>query len=190
LEKTTVRIGKTDAVCEALKYVDAFASVETMTVKITNFSTTRYGKLVSAISAILIFLFLPALAAARKPQLPDTSIVRGKTAAGFNHMSGGSTFDEQQAMERQSAPYNLKLVFAPRSATSDSPILLLIGDNQSRQVDRIVLHGPWFYIQLPPGGYTIVARIKNKVVLIRDVYLRENRRSTYFVRGDQLKSNR
>jgi hypothetical protein len=38
------------------------------------------------------------------------------------------------------------------------------------------------YIQLPSGGYTIVARIKNKVVLIRDVYLYENRRATYFVR--------
>jgi hypothetical protein len=87
-------------------------------------------------------------------------------------------------MERQSASYNLKLVFAPRSATSVSPVLLLIGDNQGRRVDKILLHGPWFYIQLPTGGYTIVARIKNKVVLIRDVYLRENRRSIYFVRGD------
>jgi hypothetical protein len=163
---------------------------ETMIVKITDFSTTRYGELVSPISAILILLLLPQFAGAHKPQLPNASIMRGTTAAGFNHMSGGLTSDEQQAMERQSAPYNLKLVFAPRSATADAPILLLIGDNQSRQVDRIVLHGPWFYIQLPPGGYTIVARIKNKVVLIRDVYLRENRRSTYFVRGDQLKSNR
>ena len=160
-----------------------------MIVKITDFSTTRYGKLVSLISAILMLLLLPQFAGGT-PQLPNTSIMRGKTATGFNHMSGGLTFDEQQAMERQSAPYNLKLVFERRSAISGSPILLLIGDNQSRQVDKIVLHGPWFYIQLPPGGYTIVARIKSKVVLIRDVYLRENRRSTYFVRGDQLKSNK
>ena len=152
--------------------------------KIRDFSAVRYGKLVSAISAILILLLLPEFAAAHKPQLPNTSIMRGKTAAGFHYMNGGLAFDEQQAMERQSASYNLKLVFAPRSATSDSPILLLIGDNQSCQVDKILLHGPWFYIQLPPGGYTIVARIKNKVVLIRDVHLRENRRAIYFVRGD------
>jgi len=93
-------------------------------------------------------------------------------------------FDEQQAMERRSAPYNLKLVFARRLSTLVSPVLLLIGDNQGRRVDKVMVHGPWFYIQLPPGRYTIVARIKDKVVVIRDVYLSENRRATYFVRGD------
>lgn len=160
------------------------ASAETTTVKIGDFSANHYGKLVSVISAILILLLLPELAGARKPQLRDTSITQGKTPAGFYYMTGGLTFDEQQTMEQQSAPYNLKVIFAPRAGTSVSPVLLLIGDNQGRRVDKIMVHGPWFYIQLPAGGYTIVARIKNKVVLIRDVYLRENRRAIYFVHGD------
>ena len=99
-------------------------------------------------------------------------------------MTGGTVFDEQQAMERQSAPYNLKLVFAPRSSSLVSPVLLFIGDNHGRRIDKVMVQAPWFYIQLPSGGYTIVARIKNKVVLIRDVYLYANRRATYFVRGD------
>lgn len=150
----------------------------------THFSTTRYGKLVSAISTVLILLVLPALVGAREPQVPDSSIRRGKTAAGFYYMNGGLTFDEQQAMERQSAAYNLKLVFAPRSSPLASPVLLLIGVNHDRRVDKIMVYGPWFYIQLPSGAYTIVARIKNKVVLIRDVYVRENQRAIYFVRGD------
>ena len=155
-----------------------------MTVKIAVFYTSRYGELVSIISAILVLLLLPVLAGARKPQLRDTSITRGKTTAGFYYMIGGLAFDEQQAMERRSAPYNLKLVFARRLSTLLSPVLLLIGDNQGRRVDKVMVHGPWFYIQLPPGGYTIVARIRDKVVVIRDVYLSENRRATYFVRGD------
>jgi len=155
-----------------------------MTVKIAVFYTSRYGELVSIISAILVLLLLPVLAGARKPQLRDTSITRGKTTAGFYYMIGGLAFDEQQAMERRSAPYNLKLVFARRLSTLLSPVLLLIGDNQGRRVDKVMVHGPWFYIQLPPGRYTIVARIKDKVVVIRDVYLSENRRATYFVRGD------
>jgi hypothetical protein len=46
-----------------------------------------------------------------------------------------------------------------------------------------MLHGLWFYIQLAPGSYTIMARIKNKIVLIRDAYLRQNQRATYLVRG-------
>ena len=166
------------------KDVGAFASAERMIVGITDFSATRYGKLVSVISTILILLLLPESADTREPQLPDTTIRRGKTAAEFYDMTCGSAFDEQHSIERQPAPYNLKLVFAPPSSTSASPVLLLIGDNQSRRVDKIIVHGPSFYIQLPPGGYTIMARIKNKIVLIRDVYLHENRRATYFVCGD------
>ena len=146
-------------------------------------STTRCGKLVSAISAILILLLFPQLAGARGPRLPDTSITRGKTAGGFHYMNGGLTFDEQQTMERQSAPYNLKLVFASRLSPLVSPVLLLIGDNLRRRIDKIMVHGPWFYIQLPSGGYTIVARINNEVVLIKDIYLHADRRATYFVRG-------
>ena len=99
-------------------------------------------------------------------------------------MHGGLTYDERVTMEAQSTGYNLKIIFAPRTGILASSILLMIGDNQDGRVDRIMLQGPWFYIQLPPGGYTIMARIKNKIVVIRDVYLRESQRATYFVRGD------
>jgi hypothetical protein len=132
---------------------------------------------------VAILLLFPGLANARQPQLSDTSITRGKTAAGFHYMNGGLTFDEQQAMERKSGPYNLKLVFASRLRSLVSPILILIGNNLTGRVDQIVVHGPRFYIRLPPGGYTIAARIKNKFVLIRDVYLHADRRATYFVHG-------
>jgi hypothetical protein len=152
---------------------------DTMTV----FSTTRYGKLVSVISTILLLLFLPGLARALTPDSADRTIQRGKTAAGFYYMMGGLGVDEQLAMEQQSASYNLKLVFS-RSSLLISPVLLLIGDNQSRRVEKIVVRGPWFYIQLPSGGYTILARIRDKVVLVRDIYLREKRRAIYFLRGD------
>jgi hypothetical protein len=152
-----------------------------MIVKISEFSAC---KLVSTISAALVLLALSDPAAAGKPGLPDTTITRGKTAAGFHYMTGGLVFDERQAMERQSDPYNLKLIFGPRWSVFVSPVLLLIGDNQGRRVEKVMARGPWFYIRLPSGGYTIVARIRNKVVLIRDVYLHENRRATYFVRGN------
>jgi len=142
----------------------------------------RSAKLGSAISATLVLLVLPELTGARQSQLLDTNIRRGKTAAGFHYMTGGLVSNERRVMERQSASYNLKLIFAAQSRILVSPVLLLIGDNQGRRVDKIMVRGPWFYIQLPSGAYTIVARIKNKVVLIRDVYLHESRRATYFVR--------
>jgi hypothetical protein len=155
-----------------------------MAVKMALSSVGYSRRLVSALSPILLLLFFPELTDARKLQLSGASITRGKTAAGFDYMTGGTAFDDQQAMERQSAPYNLKLVFAPQSSSWVSPVFLFIGDNQGRRIDKIRVQGPWFYIQLPSGGYTIVARVKNKLVLIRDVYLYANRRATYFVRGD------
>jgi hypothetical protein len=155
-----------------------------MIVSIAYFPSTRCGTLVPAISTAVFLLVSQPFSDARKPELAAASITRGKTAAGFDYMTGGTVFDEQQAMERQSAPYNLKLVFAPRSSSLVSPVLLFIGDNHGRRIDKVMVQAPWFYIQLPSGGYTIVARIKNKVVLIRDVYLYANRRATYFVRGD------
>jgi hypothetical protein len=152
-----------------------------MIVKIGALSARR---LVSTLSATLALLVLSGPAVAGKPELTDTTITRGTTAAGFHYMTGGLVFDERQAMERQSERYNLKLVFGPRWSAFASPVLLLIGDNRGRRVEKVTARGPWFYIRLPSGGYTIVARIGDKLVLIRDVYLHENRRATYFVRGN------
>jgi hypothetical protein len=140
--------------------------------------------LLSAISAIGILLILSEIADAREAHLSEISIVRLKTVSGFRYMTGGLTFHEQQAMERQSARYNLKLLFAPPSGTSISPVLLLIGDNQGHHIDTIVLHGPWFYIQLPPGSYTILARIQDKLLLLRDIHIDETRRAINLILGD------
>ncbi len=153
-----------------------------MIMKTTHFQSTRCGSLVSAILTVVLLLASQQFSDARKPELADTSITHGKTAAGFSYMNGGLTFAEQQIMEEQSASYNLRIIFAPRGGILDSSVLLMIGDNQNRRIDKIMVQGPWFYIQLPPGGYTIMARIKNKIVLIRDVYLSENHRTKYLVR--------
>lgn len=103
-------------------------------------------------------------------------------------MNGGLVFDEQKTMEQRSASYNLKLVFAPRSGTAMSPVLLVIGDNESRRVEKFLLRAPWFYIRLPSGGYTIMARIENTIIVITDVQIRIGSRATYFLTTDGLKS--
>jgi hypothetical protein len=153
-----------------------------MIIKTTPFSSTRCGSLVSAISTVVFLVVSQQFSDARTPELAGTSITRGKTAAEYPYMNGGLTFAEQQTMEGRSASYNLKIVFASRGGILAASILLMIGDNQNRRMVKIMVQRPWFYIQLPPGGYTIMARIKNKIVLIRDVYLSENHRATYLLR--------
>jgi hypothetical protein len=133
--------------------------------------------------SILVLLLSPELAVGRKPDLSATGITRGKTAAGFYYLSGGFGYDEQLAVEREAARYNLKLVFAPKLGHSSSPVLLLVGHNRSRSIDKIQLHGRSLYLQLPVGVYTLMARIKDEVVVVRDIYLEEGRRTIRFAYG-------
>lgn len=145
-------------------------------------------RLVLAVSVLLRSSIVPDLASGRKPQLRDTGIRNGKTETGCQYMNGGWVFDEQKTTEQRSASYNLKLVFAPRSGTAISPVLLAIGYNESRRVEKFVLRAPWFYIRLPSGGYTIMARIENTIIVITDVQIQSAGRATFFLRADGLRN--
>ena len=87
-------------------------------------------------------------------------------------------------MERAAKTYNLKLVFSRPAGTPVAPDFVMIGANNGRRIDKITPRGPWFYIRLPPGGYTILARFARQVVLVRDVKLSEGGRATFRLRGD------
>jgi hypothetical protein len=143
-----------------------------------------YRKLLIPVLAVFAAAALPAPIEARMPRFPDTSVTRANSPSGHPYMNGGISFDEQRAMERMATPYNLKLVFARRAGTLIAPTFLVIGANNGRHLEKILVRGPWFYIQLPPGAYTILARFDNQVVVIKDIYLGEDSRRTYLVRGD------
>jgi hypothetical protein len=146
------------------------------------------ARLVLVVSVGLISWMVPDLASGRKPQLRDTGIRNGKTETGCQYMNGGLVFDEQKIMEQRSAYYNLKMIFAPRSGTAIAPVLLAIGHNESRHVEKFLLRAPWFYIRLPAGGYTIVARIENTIIVLTNVEIEVGRQATFFLRADGLRS--
>jgi hypothetical protein len=98
-------------------------------------------------------------------------------------MVGGVGLAAQQAMERLAGLYNLKLVFA-RRGTLITPNFLVIGNNRGLPVEKIFVRGPWFYIRLPAGAYTILARFDNQIVILRNVYLGDEEQKIYWVRAD------
>jgi len=136
------------------------------------------------LAAVFITLISFGTIDARTPRYPELNVTRGKTPAGYPYMNGGVTYDEQRAMERLAKIYNLKLVFSRSAGTPVAPDLIMIGANNGGRIDKITPRGPWFYIQLPPGGYTILARFARQVVLVRDVKLSEGGRATFRLRGD------
>lgn len=119
-----------------------------------------------------------------KPNYPEQNLVKGRTPAGYAYLGGGHGVDEKKALERLSAAYNIKMLFARHSGTPISQARLLIRSNNSQRMDNIVASGPVFYMQLPPGAYTLVARFKTAVVLLRDVRVIEGERRTLVFRGD------
>ena len=155
-----------------------------MTTRLSITFFRRHRKLQGGFAAVLSVLFLPGFGAALTRDFPEAGLIRGRTAAGYPYLNGGISFDEQRIIERAARLYNLKIVFARRAGTLTTPAFVIIGANNGRQVEKISLGAPWFYIQLPPGGYTILARFKNQVVLVRDVNVGEGRRRTYMLRGD------
>ena len=129
-------------------------------------------------------LVLAARVEARTPRFPDASVTRTQSPSGYDYMVGGIGLAAQRAMERAAGLYNLKLVFARRAGTPATPSFLVIGNNHRLHAEKIFVRGPWFYIRLPAGAYTILARFDNRVVILRDVYLSDEEQKTYWVRAD------
>jgi hypothetical protein len=132
----------------------------------------------------LVALLFPCTSSGAKPGFPEASLVRGKTVTGYSYVNGGLGADEQRAMARVSDQYNVKLIFARVTGTPIIRAALLLSTKNGGRIDNITINGPLFYIKLPPGAYTLVARFSSRVVLIRDLRVFEGLRRTLVLRGD------
>lgn len=126
----------------------------------------------------------PVPSSGRTPTYPEVNLIKAKTPGGFPYLAGGSSVDEKQAMERDAAPYNLRLFFARRSGVFAAPVTLLIAPNDGSRVEPIAVRSASVFIQLPSGSYTILARFTRQIVIVRDIHLRPGGKKTYLLRGD------
>ena len=150
----------------------------------TGLKLPRCRQLITRLAAVFIIVISFGSGDARTPRYPELGVVRGRTPAGYPYMSGGVSYDEQRAMERAAKIYNLKLVFSRSAGTPTAPDLVMIGANNSGTIDKLVPRGPWVYIQLPRGGYTLLARFDRQFVLVKNVKLSEGGRTLFRLRGD------
>lgn len=118
---------------------------------------------------------------ARLADRSRTTIRYGETANGYVYMNGGWTANEQSSMEQLAESYNVKVVLVPPKGLPLSPLRVLIANNGTRKIDAISLAGPWLYFQLPPGSYTIVARIRDNLFVLRDVQVEDSGRQTHIL---------
>lgn len=118
------------------------------------------------------------------PENPP-GILRGSTEQGYGYMTGGIGLDEREVMQSWGGAYDLKLSFAETSGTYLSDVKLsIIEDEKGREMIRTTSNGPWFYVQLPPGTYTVKATFEDETKQIKNLHLAEGDRAMRLLHWD------
>lgn len=100
---------------------------------------------------------------------PSVMITQGKTAQGFPYLSGGVSSNEREIIEEWGKSYNVKLSFAEKRGSYLSDVTLAIEGTKGAEIIAITTNGPLFYIQLPPGSYTIKATLNGAMKEIKNL---------------------
>jgi hypothetical protein len=106
----------------------------------------------SLIGALLILGALAVSSAALSIELGSGAL------EGVFFMTGGVSKGERADMEGMSKDYNLKIVLATAAGAYLAEIPVMIYDGNAGRVLSEIAEGPWFYVRLPEGRYTIEAR--------------------------------
>lgn len=77
-------------------------------------------------------------------------------------ISGGVGEDSRQELAAKAKDYNLKLVFALASGEYIADVQVDIADSRGATVASERSDGPWMFVKLPPGGYTVKATVNDK----------------------------
>lgn len=102
-------------------------------------------------------------------------VVKGQTEKGIPYMSGGIGSEERELMKKESKDYNLRLSFALKTGQYVADIRLVIEDAKRTQILSTTLSGPWFFIKLPEGTYSIKATYAGKTREIKNLKLEKDR---------------
>lgn len=121
---------------------------------------------------------------AESPLEQSPGIVQGETKQGFAYMSGGVGIDERELMGKLGKAYNLKLSFAEISGPYLADVGLIIEDTKGAEIISTTTNGPWFYIQLPSGTYTIKATVGGNTKQIKNLQLSKGERISRTVHWD------
>lgn len=91
---------------------------------------------------------------------PAAALRVGTTAGGIGWQAGGVTFEERSTMQLTASSYSLWVVTAAvKSGAFLADAQITIRDEAGVAVFDHRVGGPWLYVDLPPGRYTVQARL-------------------------------
>ena len=74
---------------------------------------------------------------------------------GIRYVSGGIGVSEREELNALSHQFNLRLLFAVQAGNYLADVRVNISDTRGETVFSAKSEGPWFFVQLPPGAYTV-----------------------------------
>jgi hypothetical protein len=77
-------------------------------------------------------------------------------------ISGGVDLDEAERMKQAAGQYPLRVVFSVPGGNYTVPQEFTLMQGEQTMV-KIASAGPWLLIDLPPGAYTLQARVEDRV---------------------------
>lgn len=92
--------------------------------------------------------------------LPEHQATRG---FGVMYVSGGSTADSRARMQRMAGDYDLHITLASARDDEDyGDARVMVGDATGAQLLNASAAGPMFFVQIPPGDYTVSADLNGR----------------------------
>jgi hypothetical protein len=88
--------------------------------------------------------------------------IQVKTYHHIPYFSGGVGDEEIDLLRQVDGAYNVKLIFAASAGNYLADVHILIEDSHGTRVLEAVSEGPWFYTQLPPGTYNVLAQAEGQ----------------------------
>jgi hypothetical protein len=79
-------------------------------------------------------------------------------------LSGGYGAEERDALGAREAEYNVSLVFAAQDGDYLGGADVVIKNAKGETVLEATAEGPWFFVRLPQGNYTITASALGKTM--------------------------
>ena len=120
----------------------------------------RYWLGLASSLSILFCVATENVGAQTAPEAAE-GIVKAQTAQGFTYESGGVGIEERAQMA-QARDYSLKLMFANGRGQYLANVNVVIRDQSGKEIVSSITNGPWFYIKLPPGKYSVEASFDGK----------------------------
>ncbi len=116
--------------------------------------------------------------------------VAGKTAAGWDYVSGGASSSELVALHAQRDKFSLWVVTtALKSGAYLADVQVTIRDAKKQVVFEQKLEGPWLFVNLPAGSYEVEASLNTETFKRRTTVNKNGDNNQVFFQfntGDQV----